>query len=289
MKKIWRIAWLVILAGACIFRPAPSNTSQNLYDGVKYLRERRTSPRPLVIHIVRVDLRAPGISLIVTPGDPNNDLPLKALTTSQFARQYGVQVAVNGDAFQPWHANSFLDYYPHTGDRVAPIGFAASRGVAYTPETDIEPTLYISRTNQAQFNNRIGNLYNAISGNIMLVRSGQVEGGLDDELNPRTAVGLNKSGKEMLLVVVDGRQQGYSEGMTQNELAHLMIELGAYHAMNLDGGGSTTLVAAKPGGNPEVLNSPIQNDISGRERPVGNHLGIIAVPVSQKEKEKKAE
>jgi hypothetical protein len=284
MKIIWRITCLVILLCACIPRAPVSNTSQTVFEGVKYIRERRNSPRPLVIHVVKVDLRLRSIQVLVTAGDPDNELPLKALTTSRFARQYGVQVAINGDGFQPWRANSFLDYYPHNGDRVAPIGFAASRGIAYTAETDIEPILYISRTNQAQFNNKIGNLYNAISGNIMIVRSGQVEPDLTDNLDPRSAVGLSKSGKEMILMVVDGRQKGYSEGVSLNELARLMIEMGAFHAMNLDGGGSSTLVMMKPGGNPEVLNSPIHNDIPGRERPVGNHIGILAEPVSEKQK-----
>jgi hypothetical protein len=286
MKKILRITWLVILVSACILRVPPSNTSQTLFDGVKYIRERRTSPRPLVIHVLKIDLRAHGIGIFVTPGDAKNELPLKALTTSQFVRQYGVQVAVNGDGFQPWRSNSILDSYPNTGDRVAPIGFAASRGVAYTPETSIEPILYFSRTNQAQFNSRIGNLYNAISGNIMLVRSGQVEPGLTEEPDPRTAVGLSKSGRELILVVVDGRQSGYSEGMSLDELAHLMIELGAYHAMNLDGGGSSTLVVTE-NGHPKVLNSPINNDIPGRERPVGNHLGIFASPAPGNDKKEK--
>lgn len=286
MNKILRITWLVILLSACILRVPPSNTSKNIFEGVKYIRERRTSPRPLVIHVIKIDLRARGIGILVTPGDHQNELPLKALTTSQFTRQYGVQVAVNGDGFQPWRSNSILDSYPHSGDRVAPIGFAASRGVAYTPETSIEPTLYISRTNQAQFNSRIGNLYNAISGNIMLVRSGQVEPGLSEQPDPRTAVGLSKSNRELILVVVDGRQSGFSEGMSLDELARLMIELGAFQAMNLDGGGSSTLVVSE-NGNPKVLNSPINNDIPGRERAVGNHLGIFAEPVSENEKKEK--
>lgn len=287
MRFFWRITCLVILLCACIPRAPVSNTSQTVFEGIKYIREKRNSPRPLVIHVVKVDLRLRTIQVLVTPGDPDNELPLKALTTSRFARQYGVQVAINGDGFQPWRDNSILDYHPHNGDRVAPIGFAASRGVAYTAETDIEPSLFISRTNQAQFNNKIGNLYNAISGNIMLVRAGQVEAGLTDNIDPRSAVGLSKSGKELILMVVDGRQNGYSEGVSLNELARLMIEMGAYQAMNLDGGGSSTLVMAKPGGSPEVLNSPIHNNIPGRERPVGNHLGVLAVPPAEKEKKDK--
>jgi exopolysaccharide biosynthesis protein len=53
-----------------------------------------------------------------------------------------------------------------------------------------------------------------------------------------------------------------------------MIEQGAYIAMSLDGGGSSTLVREGGDGKPVILNSPIDNFIPGRERPVGTHLGI---------------
>jgi exopolysaccharide biosynthesis protein len=62
-----------------------------------------------------------------------------------------------------------------------------------------------------------------------------------DESNPRTMVGRTASG-DVLLVTVDGRQAGYSDGMTLPEAADLMIHLGAVDAINLDGGGSTTFV-----------------------------------------------
>ena len=53
-----------------------------------------------------------------------------------------------------------------------------------------------------------------------------------------------------------------------------MIDQGAFAAMSLDGGGSSTLVIEGQDGKPRILNSPIDNYIPGRERPVGNHLGI---------------
>jgi exopolysaccharide biosynthesis protein len=78
------------------------------------------------------------------------------------------------------------------------------------------------------------------------------------------------------MVVVDGRQPGYSEGASLMELAELMLEKGAFYAMNLDGGGSSSMVTAGKNGNARLLNSPIDQHIPGRERAVGNHLGIYA-------------
>ena len=58
------------------------------------------------------------------------------------------------------------------------------------------------------------------------------------------------------------------------DLAELLIKQGAYTAMSLDGGGSSTMVIEGEDGQPVILNSPIDNYIPGRERPVGTHLGI---------------
>jgi exopolysaccharide biosynthesis protein len=67
----------------------------------------------------------------------------------------------------------------------------------------------------------------------------------------------------VLLVVVDGRQEGYSVGMSLPELTDLLLELGARDALNLDGGGSTTLVTERG-----IINRPSDPE----ERPVANVL-----------------
>ena len=70
----------------------------------------------------------------------------------------------------------------------------------------------------------------------------------------------------------------HSSGATLEELANIMIDLGAYNAMNLDGGGSSTLVKEGLLGREDVINSPIEHQIPGRQRAVGNHLGVFANP-----------
>jgi exopolysaccharide biosynthesis protein len=109
----------------------------------------------------------------------------------------------------------------------------------------------------------------------MLVLKGALVEGLDDaELDPRTAVGINKNGRWLYLVVVDGRQPFYSDGATFTELAELFVDIGAYYAMALDGGGSSAMVVRGEDGRPVILNSPIDHYIPGTERPVANHIGI---------------
>jgi exopolysaccharide biosynthesis protein len=82
----------------------------------------------------------------------------------------------------------------------------------------------------------------------------------------------------LILIVVDGRQPFYSEGVTVQEMADLMIFYGGDNAINLDGGGSSTMVIQDPAtGEYRVMNSPI-NFLWGRERPVANHFGVFAAP-----------
>ena len=91
-------------------------------------------------------------------------------------------------------------------------------------------------------------------------------------LNPRTAVGYAADGRRLLLVVIDGRQPGYSMGMTVRQTAELMLALGAREALNLDGGGSSAMVLRTAAAKPRMVNHP--SDSVG-ERPVGDALALL--------------
>lgn len=81
---------------------------------------------------------------------------------------------------------------------------------------------------------------------------------------PRTAIGFNQAKDKIYFAVVDGREEGVSEGMTLTEMSDLMLYLGCYQALNLDGGGSSTMV-----GNEALKNNP--SDAAG-ERPIPSAL-----------------
>ena len=110
-----------------------------------------------------------------------------------------------------------------------------------------------------------------LGGNPLLVADGAVAASEVDQpgdfygRQPRTAVGVTGDGR-LLLAVVDGRQPGYSRGMTLRELAGLMRRLGARQAMNLDGGGSAEMVV-----NGVVASRPSD----GQERPLANALVVL--------------
>jgi exopolysaccharide biosynthesis protein len=88
----------------------------------------------------------------------------------------------------------------------------------------------------------------------------------------RTAIAVDATGKKVFLVTVDGRQSGYSNGASLTDLASYLISKGAKYAINLDGGGSTTMVVRQPGEEAPILaNRPSE----GNERRVSATLQVI--------------
>lgn len=90
-------------------------------------------------------------------------------------------------------------------------------------------------------------------------------GGFTAVRHPRTAIGMSRDGKTLIMMVVDGR--GLSVGVTTEMLADLMLRAGAWEALNLDGGGSSTMYTSVAG----VRNWPSD----GRERKVGNGVFVV--------------
>jgi hypothetical protein len=270
---------LVLLAAYWVWyahRPRPSPLTTELAPGVTYVREARTDPRPVVLHRVEIDLTTPGLEFVVTPVQPTGAYDLPARRTSQFAREFAADVAINANYFFPFRAESPFDYYPHPGDPVNVTGSAVSNGGWYsTPEPGY--TLFaITPDNRAALGPDRVFVWNGVSGRPLLLKDGQPPADLaDDEPNPRTAVGVDRTGTRMTWLVIDGRQPRYSEGVTIHELAALLRDFGAWDAIGLDGGGSTTLAARSPDGDVKVLNCPIHGrHPPGVERPVANHLGV---------------
>jgi hypothetical protein len=264
------LLWFTLLRGQ------PNPTHRTLFAGVTYERLVRASPRPVVAHVVRIRAGSPGVRFLVTPPEPAGGRQLRAQTTSDFLGRHRLQLAINGDFFEPWYSATPWDFYPRRGDPVDVVGFAASRGQIYGPRATGRLTLYISCANRLSFQPS-RNVCHAISG-LPLLRQGRIVlRHHSPGLHPRTALALDRGNEMLLLVAVDGRQPGYSEGATPRELAELVLRVGGYSATNLDGGGSTALVVDN-NGEPLQLNAPIHTRLVGRERPVANHLGVWARP-----------
>ena len=106
-----------------------------------------------------------------------------------------------------------------------------------------------------------------------LVKDGQLNDVSSQVLgtNPRTAIGYSKDNSEMIMVTIDGRNKNFV-GVKQTELAQIMLDLGAYNAVNMDGGGSTTMgVDFLKNSNVTVVNIPSD----GRERNIASGVGVF--------------
>lgn len=124
-----------------------------------------------------------------------------------------------------------------------------------------------------------GDVAVAVGGGQVLVADGTVKHHTDGDTvtaTSRTSVGFSADGRTMYLVAIDGKQTD-SRGMDLNELGAFMKALGARNALNMDGGGSTTMAARLPG---ESTTGLVNSPSDGSERQVANGLGLFAAPGS---------
>jgi hypothetical protein len=237
-------------------------------------------PRPLRIHALRVDLDAEGLSLVTDKGNGDRELEVDGLKTSSFLLQTGCQAAINASAFWPLHKDD--------GGEQEIRGLVVSDGevVSRIDEDKPRSAVVVSTDHRVAIIDPpidTEGVVTAIGGYGDLLRNGAVippqeKQKFIDELHPRTALGIDDEGRTLILVVVDGRQPGYSEGVSLPELAEMMRLLGADDAVNLDGGGTSTMVVATPSGGFRLVNRPIQGGVPGTERVSASHLGIRATP-----------
>ena len=231
---------------------------------------------------LRIDLTDPDVELFATP---KCDCALDTLSenTSHFLEQYGLQVAVNGGFYG--RSGGATDTQPGTPDNV--LGVAISQGTTVSaPDSRYAATLLFTESKQAFYlpyntpaTNTAG-IHTAISGNRpLLINGANVQPPIPSDLDPRTALGFSQDRRYLLLLTIDGRQAGWSDGADFHDTGEWLKRFGASDGINVDGGGSTTMVVADCLGTPERLNRPSYVAAYGRERIVGHNLGVRAKPL----------
>jgi hypothetical protein len=252
------------------------------YQIVQSLNEPAPNPfsRELAVHLVEIDPAAPGISFLGTPGNGAESNEYTRMTTGAFVSGNDLAVGINGDF-----------YDTSTGLTTNVNGLGMSNGEVVSPPASSggsRNSLVVTQDNIARIVTRStirSDTWNAVSGNQRLLDDGvnvTPDGSYTTTLNPHTAVGVDADNGHVWFMVVDGRQTDYSEGMRTDEMAQLFLDFGVDDAINLDGGGSSTLVFADGfGGASRVVNSPSDGatpQASGSQRSVGNHFGLFATP-----------
>ena len=278
-----RITPTVLILAAALSLPGSlallaADTETQPFTGVRYVHRHVTAPREIDMHIVIVDLNQPGVRIVTTGhnGDRPGETDLE--TTRAFVTRSQAQLGINSGFFARTTEEQGLG-----GADLSSL--AVSDGAKVSDwGTWIRDAINIGTDNTVTFITRAKDdttgymttpeveLHNALSGNARLLRDGVVlpgKGG--DTTYPQAAIG-HTAGHRLILFVSDGRQPGFSAGMTYEEVAVVLKEFGAVDAIAFDGGGSATMVMADgKDGEPRILNRPSD----GQERPVGNNLGVL--------------
>ena len=232
--------------------------------GLTYHLRKLDDPRPNRIHILRVDLSEGKIRpVIVLANDPDGDGPVEAALTDPLKLAQGrlVLAFINTN---PW--DSFPDETGKKnrswfeGQPVNITGLAASGGSMRSPAPPDRVVVWIGARGRAFIGEKPAHTF-VVEGmggfeQTEILKDGIVIAPHGGPLHPRTAIGVDQSGDILWLVVVDGRQKAYSEGMTRNELGHIMREIGCWHALNMDGGGSSIMGLVASDGQLRVVNNP---------------------------------
>ena len=191
-----------------------------------------------------------------------------------YVENYNAVLGVNGDFFNMG-----------TGE---PAGSLVMEGVTYHPNNN-KPFFAILDDGTAvigsgsEWKNYKDRVQEAVSGSAILVRNGRSVVGHSDTYTgaraSRTCAGVTRSG-QVILLVVDGRQEPFSCGGSFEELAQIMLDAGCVTAINLDGGGSTTFIAKAEGSDElGVVNSPSD----GYMRNVSSSLMVVSTAVTSNE------
>lgn len=248
----------------------------------RYWSESRTKPRPLRIHYIKLNLRDPRHELVaLITDDPDDNGPAEAVLESprRLAADHRVIAAVNANAFGPAHEDK--DLKADRGTPVKIIGWARQP----TREASTPVIGYFNFWITPEGQPRIDNLGRrrpaelAVAGFGELLRNGDTKADLSRARHPRTAIGTDAEGRWLLMVVVDGRRPGVSEGVNVRELAKLMQEADCVNALNLDGGGSSIMLLRDRKGVLQIMNQPADQSDQGKSvpRPIPVMLGVRKV------------
>ena len=254
--------------------------------------ERVSYPGPAAGVLATVDLTDPRVSVLTLPAhpeDPDGDGPMitRLDTVRNVAERLDLELAVNASFFAApqirEHAGRPIRFY--YGNAAAPVSWLVHEGEVLTSPSGAQadwPAIIVDDEGTVSIasrgSDRPDNIREAVAGNVQLLEDGQPVPHDDPARHPRTAVGVSEDGRTLWILCIDGRTDD-SRGMSFAELSDAFAALGAYDALNLDGGGSSTMVVEDPGtGAFAIANRPSDRSFALEgtpiERPVADVLGI---------------
>jgi hypothetical protein len=254
---------------------------QPLANGVEIFHGKTATPQ-IEFWALRIDLAAPNLQIVVKGGADDTaggtDRTLSAKVSS-FVSANGLTAGINAAPFDISSAKE--------GQPIKNVGIVISDGRQIAPVNPRYDAIVFYTDGKAAIVNQLAiksteNIVNAVGGfHHILVDGEPAERTLSRESRaPRSAAGISADG-HLYLLVIDGRRRE-SAGGTEKETALLLLALGSWNGINLDGGGSSALALRGADGKVRVVNSPVHGGIPGRERAVAGCLGIAVNPSTER-------
>ena len=299
-----------MLAGLVVLwaQPAAQVRVSQPYAGVTYIDRWLDAPRRIHLHIAQIDLATPGLRFKVSP--PAGDREAMRQSTLAFATLERAQVAINGHFFLPFPSTERTAWVIGLAASEGRVYSAFESPAQRYALVANAPALNIDRDNRASLvhwdpaqpdGRRVlepVTLWNVVAGSAQIVTDGVVTvpqyrdaahpvallepGGPNDYSNAvawsevataRTAIGLSRDRRTLTLFTADVR--GGSEGMRLDEVGRVLSDqYGVWDALNLDGGGSTSMVLADPMTGEAALVNTSSDNPTGRE--VATSLAVFA-------------
>lgn len=262
----------------------PSNLEwKKLYDGIEHVNFKIQEPL-LNVNVLRIDATNPNLVFHTTPRSKNwvaNENETDRRTLPDSVVEENMIVAVNANFYQPFNAQTRVSRGPADNK-----GLVVSNGVLVSPTLDGFASFIQNKDGSVEIRtvregDSLDNIQTAVSGHNTVLKNGKcplinlVESQPYLKVrHPRTLVGISQDKKYVYLVTIDGRQPEFSVGTSILESAEILRQLGTYDAVNLDGGGSTTMVYRDESGKPVVLNRPVGLGPANTLRHNANALGV---------------
>lgn len=268
MKRIGFLTILTVFVIALAFQMIPAQAYpvsgySKIYEGIEYATGMATSPRLMRAWAVRVNLMNPDVSMFASPGNGGAPYDTTLQGTDAFVSQYGPKVATNACH---WDVNTPAPYADVLGLLISNGNLISSAGGIWPTQLNftIDKYVYVAASNDPP----VG-VYTGIETGPLVLYNGVVQP-YAPAINPYTGFGISQDGKRLIMVCVDGRQPGWSDGCTYAELGQWLLDFGAWNGVHADGGGSTCMVRQDIG----VCNRPCY----GYVRPVAVNLGVGSTP-----------
>lgn len=269
---------------APVLAPRPAEPAwRPFFDGIDLAAARSDSPRLQRVYAARVDLEKEGVGFFASPKTNENYATDKKETvreqTNVFLRSHGLQLAVNANFFNIPKEEK----YSRPGESNL-RGLAVCDGETVSPPQEGHTAFCVMKDGTPKLlkyleqESLLPEIRTAVAGQPILLRDGEIVPSSNRAVHPRTLVGFSRDGRYVYLVVIDGRRKDHSIGADFGDSARWLLYFGAWEGLNLDGGGSTTLVVQAKGDNPRALNKPSDNNF----RYNGNSLGVRARPLPRK-------